>query len=94
MHAYRFGIMVKKTIFMFCNIEKQIYMLATFTKHIYRFGNCYCSMFCCYLLYVHSSIAIILMGKSELAALLSLSSRCLVMVFGSSSRCHGFGCDL
>ena len=34
-------------------------------------------MFCCTLLYVHSSIAIILMGKRELAALLSL---CLVMV--------------
>ena len=39
-----------------------------------------CSMFCCTLLYVHSSIAIILMGKRELAALLSLSSWCLVMV--------------
>ena len=38
-----------------------------------------CSMFCCALLYVHSSIAIILMGKRELIALL-LSSWCLVMV--------------
>ena len=37
-------------------------------------------MFCCTLLYVHSSIAIILMGKRELIALLSLSSWCLVMV--------------
>ena len=37
-------------------------------------------MFCCMLLYVHSSIAIILMGKRELVALLNLSSRCLVMV--------------
>ena len=37
-------------------------------------------MFCCTLLYVHSSIAIILMGKRELAALLNLSSWCLVMV--------------
>ena len=37
-------------------------------------------MFCCTLLYVHSSIAIILMGKSELVALLNLSSWCLVMV--------------
>ena len=34
----------------------------------------------CSLLYVHSSIAIILMGKRELAALLNLSSWCLVMV--------------
>ena len=37
-------------------------------------------MFCCMLLYVHSSIAIILMGMRELVALLSLSSWCLVMV--------------
>ena len=37
-------------------------------------------MFYCTLLYVHSSIAIILMGKSELVALLNLSSCCLVMV--------------
>ena len=37
-------------------------------------------MFFCTLLYVHSSIAIILMGKRELIALLNLSSWCLVMV--------------
>ena len=43
-------------------------------------GICNCSMFCCTLLYVHSSIAIILMGKRELVALLHLSSWCLVMV--------------
>ena len=43
-------------------------------------GVCKCSMFCCTLLYVHSSIAIILMGKRELVALLNLSSWCLVMV--------------
>ena len=41
---------------------------------------CNCSMFCCTLLYVHSSIAIILMGKRELVASLNLSSWCLVMV--------------
>ena len=41
---------------------------------------CNCSMICCALLYVHSSIAIILMGKRELVALLNLSSWCLVMV--------------
>ena len=49
---------------------------------------CNCSMFCCTLLYVHSStllyvhssIAIIWMGKRELIALLNLSSWCLVMV--------------
>ena len=38
-----------------------------------------CSMFCCLLLYVHSSFATILMGKIELVALLSLSSWCLLM---------------
>ena len=43
-------------------------------------GVCNCSMFCGTLLYVHSSIAIILMGKRELVALLYLSSRCLAMV--------------
>ena len=43
-------------------------------------GVCNCSMFCCTLLYVHSSIAIFLMGKRELIALLNLSSWCLVMV--------------
>ena len=43
-------------------------------------GVCNYSMFCCTLLYVHFSIAIILMGKRELIALLNLSSWCLVMV--------------
>ena len=43
-------------------------------------GVCNCSVFCCTLLYVHFSIAIILMGKRELIALLNLSSWCLVMV--------------
>ena len=43
-------------------------------------GVCNCSMFCCALLCVHFSIAIILMGKRELIALLDLSSWCLVMV--------------
>ena len=37
-------------------------------------------MFCYRLRYVHSSIAIILMGKRELVALLNLSPWCLVMV--------------
>ena len=43
-------------------------------------GVCNCSMFCCTLLCVRSSIAIILMGKRKLVALLDLSSRYLVMV--------------
>ena len=53
-------------------------------------GVCNCSMFCCTLLYAHSSFAIILMRKSELAALLSLSSWCLVIVvwlLGLSAVC-------
>ena len=37
-------------------------------------------MFCCTLLCVRSSIAIMLMGKRQLVALLNLSSWCLVMV--------------
>ena len=43
-------------------------------------GVCNCSMFCCTLLYVHFSIAIILMGKRQLVALLNLPSWCLMMV--------------
>ena len=43
-------------------------------------GVCNCSLFCCTLLYVHSSIAIILMWKRELIAMLNLSSWCLMMV--------------
>ena len=43
-------------------------------------GFCGFSMFCCALPYVHSSCAIILMGKRELVALLSLSSWCLVII--------------
>ena len=43
-------------------------------------GVCNCFMFCCTIHYVHSSIAIILMGKRELVALLDLSSWCLVVV--------------
>ena len=39
-----------------------------------------CSMSCCMLLYVHSSFAIILMGKRELVVLLDLSSWCLLIV--------------
>ena len=43
-------------------------------------GVCNCSMLCCKLPYVHSSFEIILIGKRELAALLSLSSWRLMMV--------------
>ena len=43
-------------------------------------GVCNCNMFGFTLLYAHSSFAIILMGKRELVALLSLFSWCLAMV--------------
>ena len=43
-------------------------------------GVCDCSMFYCTLLYVHSNIAIILIGRRELVALLDLFSWCLVVV--------------
>ena len=58
-------------------------------------GVCNCSMFCCTLLYVHSSIAIILMGKRELFALLDLSSWCLVMRGWTGGRGYGDrGCGI
>ena len=41
-------------------------------------GFCNCSMFCCALLCIHSSFAIISMGKTELVTLLCSSSWCLV----------------
>ena len=43
-------------------------------------GVCNCSMFCCTLLNVHSSIVIILMGRREVVVLLNWSSLCVVMV--------------
>ena len=42
------------------------------------FYNCF--MFCCALFCVHSSFAIMSIGKSELVALLCLSSWCLIIV--------------
>ena len=56
--------------------------------------NCICSMFCCALLYVNSSFAIILMGKRELFALLSLSSWCLMMSVWLSLAAPRFVCSL
>ena len=50
-------------------------------------------MFCCALLYVHSSIAIILMGKKELIALLNLSSWCLVMALPRGATGLSAVCD-
>ena len=64
-------------------------------------GVCNCSVFCCTLLYVHSSIAIILMGKRELVALLNLSSWCTgprsavgnVSGYRCVSDCNSRGCE-
>ena len=50
---------------------------------------CNCSMFSC----VHSSFAIISMGKRELVALLCLLGVSWLLC-GSSSLCHGFVCSL
>ena len=57
-------------------------------------GVCNCSMFCCTLLYVHSSIAIILMGKRELIVCLIYLPGVSWWLSGSSSRCHGVVCSL
>ena len=54
-------------------------------------GVCDCSMFCCTLLYNHSSIAIILMGKRELIALLNCLPGVSWWLSGSSSKSQG-GC--
>ena len=50
-----------------------------------------CSMFYCTLLCVHSSIAIILIVKRELVALLYLSSWCLVVVGRAALPCGATG---
>ena len=52
-------------------------------------GVCNCSIIFCTLLFVPSSFAIILMGKRELVALLSLSSWCLVIVVWLSRGAMG-----
>ena len=53
-----------------------------------------CCMFCCMLPFVHSSCAIILMGKRELIALLGLSSWCLVIVVCLFPAVPWFVCGL
>ena len=60
---------------------------------------CNCSMFCCTLLYVHSSFAIILMGKRELVVLLSfffLVSRgcCVALPHGVMGLCTVCDCGI
>ena len=53
-------------------------------------GLCGCSVFRCALLCVHSSFAIISMGKRELVALLCFSSWCLMIVLTMPRVCLQF----
>ena len=55
-------------------------MLLTLCLLLFQLWESVTVLFCCVLLCVHFSIAIILMGKRELVALLILSSWCLVIV--------------
>ena len=57
-----------------------VLLLLTFCLLLLPLWESVIVLFCSTLLYVHSSIAIILMGKRELIALLNLSSWCLVNV--------------
>ena len=58
----------------------KVLLLLTFCLLLLPLWESVIVLFCCTLLYFHSSIAIILMGKRELIALLNLSSWCVVMV--------------
>ena len=75
-------------------VRSKAVVLLLLTCYLLLLGFCNSSMFCFTVLYVHSSFAIILMGKREHDTLLSLSYWYLVIVSGSSSRCHGFVCSL
>ena len=61
-------------------VRSKAVVLMFLTFCLFTMGVCNCSMFCCTLLCVRSSIAIILMGKRELVVLLNLSFWYLVMV--------------
>ena len=81
------GISDHETVIAVVKLRPTIQNMKLRAVHIYSkadwegiVGVCNCSMFCCTLLHVHSSIAIILMGKRELVALLDLSSWYIVTV--------------
>ena len=57
-----------------------VLLLLTFCLLLLPLWESVIVLFCCTLLYVHSSFVIILMGKRELVALLSLSTWCLMVV--------------
>ena len=56
------------------------FVIVVFPDNTHLLFFCNCSMFCFELIYVHSSNAIILIGMSELVALLSLSLWFLMIV--------------
>ena len=74
-----YGISLLYSLNIFALFPGLLYFQVYYISRCTIVGVCNWSMFCCTLLYVHSSIAIILMGKRELVALLNLSW-CLVMV--------------
>ena len=55
---------------------------------------CNCSMFCCTLLHVHSSFAIISMGKRELVALLSSRKGCVALLLGAMGLSAVYDCGI
>ena len=57
-------------------------------------GICNYSMLCCKLLYVHSSFAIILMGKRELVALLSSRDGCVALLLGAMGLSAVYDCGI
>ena len=68
------GFLLVLVIVLLCRSKAVVLLLLTLLFIVTPIvGVCNCSMFFCTLLYVHSSIAIILMGKRELVALLNLS---------------------
>ena len=62
------------------HFKAMVLLLLTFVYCYSHCGSLYLCFVVRYFTNVHSSFAIILMGKRELVALLSLSSWCLVMV--------------
>ena len=61
-------------------LKRWLYFIDSLLSVAKIMGFFNCSMFCCALVCVHFSFAIVLMGKRELVALLCLSSWCLVIV--------------
>ena len=75
-------VFVNENLLWLCHSINIVDIMYRHTETVYcsNLSNIRSSIHFCTLLYDHSSIAIILMGKRELIALLNLSSWCLVMV--------------